>query len=108
MRVITKKALERFWAEHPQAESGLTHWHNVTTEAVWKTPADVKATFAGNADFVTTNKGSKVTVFDAAGNHCRIIAAVHYWKVNHINAPVYVLRVLTHEEYDKERWKDEL
>jgi mRNA interferase HigB len=44
-----------------------------------------------------------VAVFNIHGNKYRLIAAIHY------DYPrVFVLRVLTHREYDTNRWKKEL
>ncbi|MDQ3313801.1 MAG: type II toxin-antitoxin system HigB family toxin [Verrucomicrobiota bacterium] len=42
----------------------------------------------------------KFTVFDIGGNKVRLIAAVHY-----IRAKIYLRHVLTHEDYDKGKWK---
>lgn len=51
----------------------------------------------------TTGKGSAVVIFDVGGNKYRIIAALHCDR-----EICYVLRVLTHEQYDTNRWKKEL
>jgi len=42
----------------------------------------------------------KFTVFDIGGNKVRLIAAVHYNR-----AKIYIRHVLTHEDYDKGKWK---
>ena len=47
--------------------------------------------------------GRTVVVFNIAGNHFRLIAAVHY-----ATAIVFALRFLTHAEYSKDTWKDDL
>jgi mRNA interferase HigB len=44
-----------------------------------------------------------VCVFDIGGNKFRLIAFVCYRKEK-----VYVLRILTHKEYNTNRWKREL
>lgn len=44
-----------------------------------------------------------MAIFDIGGNKFRLIAAIHY-----NTGKVFVLRVLTHKEYDAERWKDQL
>ena len=66
--------------------------------------ADVRATF-GQTDQVKVRSGQTVCVFDIGGNKFRLVAFVSYRK-----AKVYVLRVMTHKEYDKGRqqWKDAL
>jgi mRNA interferase HigB len=42
-------------------------------------------------------------VFNICGNAYRLICAIHY-----NTGKVFLLRFLTHAEYDKDRWKDEL
>jgi mRNA interferase HigB len=43
----------------------------------------------------------KQTVFDVGGNKCRLIAIIHYG-----TRRVLVQHVLTHNEYDRGRWKE--
>lgn len=75
----------------------LRQWYAKTLSAQWNTPADVKRTFGGNVDFVKVRSGSTLAVFD------RLIAAIHY-----DFGRVFVLRVMTHREYDLDHWKREL
>ena len=103
MRVISKTRLRQFWAEHPAAEKELTKWYGVTRSAICKTPADVKRSFGVRVDFVRVASGHTVVVFDVANNRYWLVAAIHY------DYPrVFVLRVMTHAEYDRDRWKEEL
>ncbi|MGA2439679.1 MAG: type II toxin-antitoxin system HigB family toxin [Tepidisphaeraceae bacterium] len=108
MRVITKKRLEEFGSRYPRTKKELDLWHNMVTGAAWNTPADVKAAFGQRVDFVKTRNNHTVAVFDVSNNRCRLITAIHYLENYPIKGRVYVLRALTHEEYDLERWKDEL
>jgi mRNA interferase HigB len=108
MRIISRKRLEEFWSLYPRTEKELSIWHDITAGAAWKTPADVKAAFGQRVDFVHTKNDHAVAVFDVSNNRCRMITAIHYLKNHPIKGRVYVLRVLTHEEYDLEHWKDEL
>lgn len=103
MRVISKTRLKEFWSKRPDAERELTKWYVVTEKAKWSNPADVKQSFGVRVDFVRAKSGNSVAVFDILNNKYRLIAAIHY------NYPrVFVLRILTHVEYDKEKWKTEL
>lgn len=43
----------------------------------------------------------KLTVFNVGGNKVRVIAAIHYNRER-----IYIRVVLTHEEYDRGRWKE--
>ena len=56
-----------------------------------------------DVDPVTVNSGRTVYVFNIEHNRHRLIAAIHF-----NTQTVYVLRIMTHREYDRERWKDEL
>ena len=48
-------------------------------------------------------QGITATVFDIGGNKYRLVCKIEYAK-----SRVYVLRPMTHEEYDRENWKDEI
>jgi mRNA interferase HigB len=70
------------------------HWYHVAKLARWTNLADVREDFR-HADGV-----EMFTVFNIAGNKFRLIAVIKYrWQV------VYIRYVLTHAEYDKEKWK---
>lgn len=63
----------------------------------------MKQTFGANVDFVKVKSGNTISVFDIAGNKYRLIAAIHY-----DFGRVFVLRVMTHREYDLDHWKRKL
>lgn len=64
-----------------------------------------KSDFSSFADikrlFRSVDKVGKFTVFDLGGNKYRLIAAIHYNRKK-----VYIRHVLTHVEYDQDRWKE--
>jgi mRNA interferase HigB len=104
MRVITSRALREFAERWPAADEPLRDWYRLTLRATWRSFADVKATF-GQTDQARVRSGQTVCIFDIGGNKFRLIAFISYAK-----GKVYVLRVMTHKEYDRggQRWKDEL
>ncbi|MGH7214549.1 MAG: type II toxin-antitoxin system HigB family toxin [Tepidisphaeraceae bacterium] len=102
MRVITRRPLRRFAERWPDAAGALADWYRKTTAARWRNFADLKRTF-GQSDLAPVDSGNTVVVFDVGGNKYRLVAAVNYNK-----GKVYVLRVLTHKEYDAEKWKRDL
>lgn len=111
MRIISETKLKTFWEANPQqarAKKSLRLWHAKAKAAAWTSPADVKLTFGKNVDFVQSNRGNHLAVFNVHANHYRLIAAVHYLAKHPDKGRVYVLRVLTHEAYDQTRWKQEL
>ena len=94
MHVISKPALIAFWSKHPDAKASLMAWYKIMSGGDYVSYADLKRTFA-SADHV---KG--LTVFNIAGNKYRLIAAIHYNRHK-----VYIRHVLTHADYDLEKWK---
>ncbi|MBV8532368.1 MAG: type II toxin-antitoxin system HigB family toxin [Verrucomicrobia bacterium] len=65
---------------------------------------DLRAVF-NSVDRVITKKGNAVCVFNLGYGKSayRLIAAIHF-----NTQIVFVLRLLTHAEYDKQEWKNEL
>ncbi|HWB54595.1 MAG TPA: type II toxin-antitoxin system HigB family toxin [Tepidisphaeraceae bacterium] len=104
MRIITWRTLRQFGEQWPASAGPLRDWHKLTIRAMWRSFADVRATF-GQTDQVRVKSGQTVCVFDIGGNKFRLVAFVSYAK-----GKVYVLRVMTHKEYDRgnQRWKSEL
>ena len=64
--------------------------------------ADLRRCFR-SADQVRVGSDKAVVVFNIHGNDYRLICAMHY-----NTGKVFLLRFLTHAEYSKDRWKDEL
>lgn len=102
MRVISLKMLKTFWTRHADAERPLREWYKVAEASDWQNYLDVKSTF-GSVDTAKVNSGNTVTIFDIGGNKYRLICAIHY-----NTGCLYALRVLTHKEYDTDKWKDQL
>lgn len=111
MRIISETRLRDFWQANPQqrnAERPLKLWKTVVRGSAWKNPADVKETFGKNVDFVQSDNGSDLAVFNIHANHYRLIAAIHYLPHHYRRGRVYVLRIMTHREYDTNQWKRDL
>jgi mRNA interferase HigB len=90
--VIAKRVLKAFWDKHQRAETPLATWFQVVSKGDWSSPADLKAAFGGNVDFVRDNRA----VFDIGGNKYRLIVHFAYqYKI------ALIKFVGTHEEYDK-------
>jgi mRNA interferase HigB len=101
-RVISVKRLREFWQQHPGAEIPLRTWYRVASKASWRRLQDVRSDYP-HADAVTAASGRTVTVFNMGGNKYRLIVDILY-----AVEVVYVCTVLTHAEYSKGRWKDQL
>jgi len=100
MRVISKARLKQFWEApgHEDAERPLRAWYtHVNNRTVaWQSWGDVRSEF-GTASLV----GSCV-VFNIGGNKYRLVTRILY-----PSQKVFVLRVMTHREYDDNRWKED-
>jgi mRNA interferase HigB len=94
MHVISRKKLKEAALRHRELESALDAWFRVAERALWQNLEDVRRTFA-SADAV-----EKWTVFNIKGNKYRLIT-----EINYRFRRVYIRHVLTHAQYDQEKWK---
>ena len=102
MRIIKESTLAVFATRHPQAATSLEVWRQIMRQEQFRHFADLRRCFR-SADQVRVASGNSVVVFNICGNTYRLICAIHY-----NTGKVFLLRFLTHAEYDKDRWKDEL
>lgn len=102
MRIITKRRILDYAKQHPNAASNLSAWITVASAAKWQSIADVRRVFP-QADLATVSSSKTVTIFNIAGNHHRLITAIHY-----NTRSIFILKILTHADYSKNRWKKDL
>jgi mRNA interferase HigB len=95
MHVITRKRLNEFAELYPDTKNALAQWYKIVKQNEFSTFVELRELFP-SADQV-----GKLTVFNIGGNKVRLIAAIHYNRKK-----VYIRAVLTHTEYDEERWKE--
>lgn len=100
MRIISKARLKQFW-EKPgskDAEGQLRAWYTRVSKktVVWENWGSVRA------DYATASLVGNCVVFNIAGNKHRLVTRIMYR-----SHKVYVLKVMTHKEYDEEKWKKE-
>ena len=95
MHVITRKRLNDFADKHPDTRNSLNHWYKQIKKTRFYSFAELQKNFS-NADQV-----GKLTVFNIGGNKARLITAIHYNR-----SKVYIRSVLTHPEYDKNKWRE--
>ena len=95
MNVISFKRIQEFFSIHRDAESSLTAWYRTARKANWQNVAELKQTYP-SADIV-----GRYVVFNIRGNKYRLIA-----RVVHRSQTVFVVSVMTHEEYDLGKWKE--
>src|SRR5437588_1029002 len=82
-------------AKHREWDASLASWKRIAGEARWKNFPDVRKT-RKDADPV-----GRCVVFDIAHNKARLISRIIY-----AVQTVVVFCVISHAEYDKERWKN--
>jgi mRNA interferase HigB len=95
MNVISFRRLREFASSHKDAAAPLRAWYTVARAAGWRNLAEVKKVYPA-ADLV-----GRYTVFNIKGNKYRLIARIVYR-----SQIVFIIGVLTHEEYDLGKWKD--
>ena len=91
MQITGRDKLEKFTGEHTDAKSWFDNWIADTKLAEWRTPQDIKNSYA-SASFLAGN----VVIFNVKGNRYRLEVLVAYK-----TRTVVVLRISTHAEYSK-------
>ena len=100
VRVISKSRLVQYWESPDCGDSGgpLRAWYtHVNSKSVnWDNWTDLKA------DFASASHVGNCVVFNIGGNKYRLITRVLY-----PSHKVFILKVMTHREYDDGKWKEE-
>jgi mRNA interferase HigB len=102
MRIITRKRVASFGRAHADARNALGVWLQRTAQASWRSLVDTRKVFP-HADEVRVASGRTARVFNIRGNNYRLITAIHY-----NTGVVFLMRFLTHGEYNAGNWKDTL
>lgn len=90
-RIFSKGTLRDYWRKNPETEQYLKTWFETGVEANWKSPSDVKSSFA-NASILKDGR----VVFNIKGNSFRLVARINYEK-----EWLFIRFIGTHQEYDK-------
>jgi mRNA interferase HigB len=96
VHVISRTRLREFWEQYADAESSLRLWYTRTKRASWHNLAEMKNDYP-SADLV-----GRFTVFNIGGNKYRLIVRIEYERLE-----VYIRHLLTHAEYDTDKWKQD-
>jgi mRNA interferase HigB len=95
MHVITRKRLNEFAGRYPNTKSALAQWYRIMKTHIFGSFTELRQ------QFPFADKVGRFTVFNVGGNKVRLVTAVHYNR-----RKVYIRAVLTHAEYDEDRWKE--
>lgn len=90
-RIFAKGALRDFWENRSDAEQYLKTWYDTAINADWKSPSDIKKSYA-NASVLKSGR----IVFNIRGNNYRLVT-----KINFEKQWIFIRFIGTHEEYDK-------
>ncbi len=94
MHIITRRRLNAFAADHPEAKGPLDAWFKIVSRAVFRNLMEIRAMFPATDDV------QGLCVFNIGGNKFRLVTKVEYrWQ------KVFIVDVLTHEDYDRGAWK---
>jgi mRNA interferase HigB len=94
MHVISKKKITDFIKKYPDSESSLLSWYSIVNAEIFSDLNALRNWFP-NADLV-----GRRTVFNIGGNKYRMIT-----RVNFVSGKIFILYILTHSEYSKDKWK---
>ena len=96
MHIISYKKIREFCQKHPQALSPLGNWYRIVKSENFRSFDDVRRLFP-SADRV-----GNFLIFNIGGNNYRLIAYISYSA-----GQVFIRQILTHNEYDREKWKQD-
>jgi mRNA interferase HigB len=94
MDIVGHTKLQDFWNRHPPAKSPLQQWHQAVESVAWEQFADVRKTYP------SVDRVGRCYLFNIGGNKYRLVASIDFRA-----GRVYVRDVLTHAEYDKNKWR---
>jgi mRNA interferase HigB len=95
MHVISFRRIRGFFSAHRDSKSPLTAWYRIVKKANWQNLSEVRSVYP-SADLV-----GRYVVFNIGGNKYRLVARIVYR-----SQTVFVVAVMTHEEYDLGKWKE--
>jgi len=98
VHVISEKALRDFAKKYTEAGPPLKAWLKLVEHGHFQNLAELKKTFP-SVDMVPV-KSRSFYVFDIGGNKYRLIVTIHF-----NTQMLFVRHVLTHAEYDTDKWK---
>lgn len=94
MHIITRRKLLEFSKKYPYASTPLDTWYRIVKQTQISNYSELRSIFP------SADKVDNLTVFNIGGNKIRLISAIHY-----NTQCLYIRYVLTHKEYDDEKWK---
>lgn len=94
MHIISESALKRFWRIHPESHVGLRYWYKLSSQHKWQNLEDIRQIFPSAAQV------NNFIIFNICGHNYRLITYIDFQYEK-----IFIRKVLTHAEYDKDNWK---
>ncbi len=94
MHIITQKRIWEAIDTYPEAAAALDGWYRLMKRNRFTNFSSLRSVF-GSVD-----KVGELYVFDIGGNKLRLIVNIHF-----ICQRVYIRKILTHREYDANKWR---
>ena len=95
MHVISRKMKLEFGGKHPDSKEARDRWYRTLKHSNYNSFSELRETFP-HIDQV-----GNFIVFNIGGNKYRLIAFVVFPAKR-----IYTRDILTHAEYDKDKWKN--
>jgi mRNA interferase HigB len=96
MHLISIRNLRQDSSRYPHLKKAIDEWYSILRKAQWQSLEDVRRIYR-DAEAV-----GNFTVFNIKGNDFRLIVGIDYE-----NQVVYYKHLLTHADYNKDRWKND-
>jgi mRNA interferase HigB len=97
MHLISAGKLKAASASYPDVEEVIKSFYKKVEKSTWQNLIDVQQ------DYRTAEAVGEFTVFNIKGNKYRLILDINY-----TDQLAYFKYFLTHAEYDKEQWKNDI
>lgn len=94
MHVISQKRIVDAKEKYPEAKTAFDGWYRLISANEFKSFSEIKSCFR------SVDKVGDFYVFNIGGNKYRLIAVIHFNRNK-----IYIREVLTHDEYDQNKWK---
>lgn len=95
MHVISQNRIREAKSKYHESATALEGWYRTIKKNNFKNYAELKTVFN------SVDKVGDRFVFNLGGNKLRLIAYIHFNRDK-----IYIESILTHKEYDKEKWKN--
>jgi mRNA interferase HigB len=95
MHVVARKTILEYGKSHASAVAPLDVWYRLMRKGTYQSLAELKEDFP-SVDLIS----GETYVFNIGGNNYRLVAQIKFKA-----QAVYIKAILTHAEYDKDKWK---